>query len=773
MATQYELIIHLDGSGASLSLSGVDTHVVAGHMYIQLRAVDVSNGQVLQNVFAGKQRDTVSPGVPTSSEVLFSYPNTPLSGAFIADESARYNKTVVGSPTYNPDITRFSYAVLLDVSEFNSAIARLGYLQQNTSTYTLIGDNCVDFVQNIYMNAGQTGHAGSLFSEAELAQGKFAGSYAAAAEKYYVGGDNLLSTKEFISEAAQSAKDGWDSTTGSIYNFFANLMNGTGDTTPAPTSSSNFFNIYNFANGGSIYDSPDWSLPNWQNGVAFDGGNYSLTLAPSILNGDGLFNVAPSYTLTNGIRPGEGWLSDFDFTHFLLEADQLLEENQSSINSNRLSALGDLNNYQGNANTIKNIDPLVLDINGNGIELKSYQDANVLFNMDTDSYKEQTGWVASTDGFLVHDKNSDGIINNITEMFSEFYTTGVSNGLQALTTLDSNSDGVFNSSDTAFGTVRVWQDANGNGQTDAGELKTLASLNITNISLNGTPGNGAVIEGNEVQATSTMTMNGVSRAVAAINLLANPAGHEWTISSQGVTINSEVGKTSFNVSDTNGATVNVATLGVNSAYGNVGNDTLIGDANSNWLGGGAGSDTITAGAGDDVLIIDAQDSQANIDGGAGFDIVQAVGAVGVNFNLSQSNIELATGTNSDDVLVGGGTASVFISGGGGNDIVIGSGANDSLSGNDGNDMLDGGYGDDIIRGHRGDDLIIGGFGNDILEGGLGNDVLNGGDGDDVLKGGGGTDTVDGGNGTDIVELTGSYSQYTRTVLTDGFHTDGG
>lgn len=541
----------------------------------------------------------------------------------------------------------------------------------------------------------------------------------------------------------------------------------------SPTSATNFFSINNIANGG-VFDSQDWNLPNWQNGTAINGGNYNVWFDPNILNGDGLTNAAPSNSITNGNSTGREWLSGFDFEEKFRQYDDDFWASERppladgiTYENGQFSVFGGLNNQQGTSSAIKNIDPLVLDLNGNGIELKSYQNANVLFNMDDDAYKEQTGWAASTDGFLVHDKNSDGIINDITEMFSEYYTTGVSNGLQALATLDSNSDGVFNSSDTAFSTVRVWQDANGNGQTDSGELKTLSSLNITSISLNSTPGNGAVIEGNEVQATSTMTMNGVSRAVAAINLLANPAGHEWTFSSDGVTFNSEAGTSSFNVSDPDGVTVNVATLGVDSAYGNTGDDTLIGDANSNWLGGGAGSDTITAGGGDDVLIIDAQDLQANIDGGSGFDIVQAVGSVGINFNLSQAHVELANGTDSDDVLVGGGTSSVFISGGKGHDIIIGSGANDSLSGNDGNDMLDGGYGDDIIRGHRGDDLLIGAAGNDILEGGLGNDTLNGGDGNDVLKGGGGIDTVDGGNGTDIVEFTGSYADYTRTVLGDG------
>ena len=54
-----------------------------------------------------------------------------------------------------------------------------------------------------------------------------------------------------------------------------------------------------------------------------------------------------------------------------------------------------------------NIDPLVLDLTGAGIQLRNYSQSNVLFNMDNDDYKEQTGWVKGGTAFLVMDKNGD------------------------------------------------------------------------------------------------------------------------------------------------------------------------------------------------------------------------------------------------------------------------------------------------------------------------------------------------------------------------------
>ncbi len=543
---------------------------------------------------------------------------------------------------------------------------------------------------------------------------------------------------------------------------------------PAPTSTTNYFSIANSVGSGAG-GYLDLSLTtDYLDGLAVKGNNWQINLPGSILNTDGLFNVAPSSFLTDGWRPGAGELTTYDLSGNLYgnaawnsAGNNFYTDTLGGFNSFVASSLGNLNNLLMNSTSLLNIDPLVLDLTGAGIQLNNYNDANVLFNMDADEYKEQTGWIKNGTGFLVMDKNGDGVINDVSEIFSEYFTTGAKNGLAALATFDSNKDGVFNASDSAYTQVRVWQDSNGNGQTDASELSTLASLGITSISLASTAGNGALINGNEVQATSTMVRNGVTRAVAAVNFLTNPNGHEWDLAAQGVIIHSEAGTSSFSISDMAGATANTATLGVSSIYGNAGNDTLIGDGNTNWLGGGGGSDTLSGGAGDDVLIIDAEDLQANIDGGAGFDIVQVVGDSGVNFNLSQAHVELAYGGIGNDILVGGGTASVFIAGGAGEDIIIGSGANDALSGNDGNDMLDGGYGDDVLRGGRGDDLIIGGFGNDIIDGGLGNDVLQGGDGNDVFIASGGSDTVDGGVGNDTVELSGEFSEYTRTTLSDG------
>ena len=145
-------------------------------------------------------------------------------------------------------------------------------------------------------------------------------------------------------------------------------------------------------------------------------------------------------------------------------------------------------------------DPLVLDLDGDGIELISIDKSNVQFDLNADGFREQTGWVKGDDGMLALDANGDGLINNITELFGDATT----DGFDELKTLDSNNDKVINASDTKFGELCVWQDLNQNGITDTGELKTLAQLNIASISLTTAAAN-VTNNGNLIRTTGKYT----------------------------------------------------------------------------------------------------------------------------------------------------------------------------------------------------------------------------------------------------------------------------
>lgn len=158
----------------------------------------------------------------------------------------------------------------------------------------------------------------------------------------------------------------------------------------------------------------------------------------------------------------------------------------------------------GDAMSNPPITPLVLDLDGDGIELTNLFGSTTQFDLDADGFAERTGWVSGDDGLLAIDTNANGKIDNINELFGNSST----DGFIELSALDSNQDGVIDANDAQFGDLLVWQDSNGNGQsTDGGELHTLASLGITSISLT-TSNIDQIQNGHEITTGSTYAMNG-------------------------------------------------------------------------------------------------------------------------------------------------------------------------------------------------------------------------------------------------------------------------
>jgi hypothetical protein len=155
--------------------------------------------------------------------------------------------------------------------------------------------------------------------------------------------------------------------------------------------------------------------------------------------------------------------------------------------------------------------PLVLDIDGDGIELTSLASADAVYwDLDLDGFAEASGWVTGGDGLLAIDLNEDGIINDSGELFGD--QTGAANGFVALAAYDSNQDGFITAEDVAFNDLRVWIDDSMDGYSQADELHTMSSLLITSISLGYSDVNYA-ISGNNVLQESTFTINGNARDI--------------------------------------------------------------------------------------------------------------------------------------------------------------------------------------------------------------------------------------------------------------------
>ncbi len=139
---------------------------------------------------------------------------------------------------------------------------------------------------------------------------------------------------------------------------------------------------------------------------------------------------------------------------------------------------------------------MVIDLGKKGIELTNV-DGGVHFDLDKNGFAEKTAWIGTEDGFLALDRNGNGIIDDGGELFGDQVDLDgrlAASGFEALKQLDDNvnsetgeiGDGVIDKNDSRFSDLRVWIDANHNGKTDSGELKTLDELGITSISLNHT-----------------------------------------------------------------------------------------------------------------------------------------------------------------------------------------------------------------------------------------------------------------------------------------------
>lgn len=163
--------------------------------------------------------------------------------------------------------------------------------------------------------------------------------------------------------------------------------------------------------------------------------------------------------------------------------------------------------------------PLVLDLDGNGIDLVSVSsDYVAYFDHNGNGFATATGWTAGVDGFLVLDLNEDGIINDGTELFGN--QTGYDNGFLALSSYDSNNDEQITAEDQIWETLRVWVDVNQNGFSEESELHTLSSLLITSISLSYTEVS-YEIEGNEVRQVATFVINGDTRDIVDVYFQTN------------------------------------------------------------------------------------------------------------------------------------------------------------------------------------------------------------------------------------------------------------
>ncbi len=140
-----------------------------------------------------------------------------------------------------------------------------------------------------------------------------------------------------------------------------------------------------------------------------------------------------------------------------------------------------------------NQSPIIVDTTGEGFH----------FSRPTDGVHFQVGpspptgytvsWPVahSNDAWLTLDRNNNGAIDDITELFGNRTLQPPSkhpNGFLALAVFDSpdqggNNDGLIDANDSVFSRLRLWKDVNHNGKSETDEIFTLPALGVKAISL--------------------------------------------------------------------------------------------------------------------------------------------------------------------------------------------------------------------------------------------------------------------------------------------------
>lgn len=136
--------------------------------------------------------------------------------------------------------------------------------------------------------------------------------------------------------------------------------------------------------------------------------------------------------------------------------------------------------------------PIVLDLSGKGFVLTNAANG-FTFDISGSGIPIRMGWTAegANNAFLAL-PGPDGLVHNGAQLFGNFTPQPQSdrpNGFIALAVYDQpanggNGDGVIDSRDAIYSSLRLWIDANHDGISQPEELHTLQSEGVVSISLN-------------------------------------------------------------------------------------------------------------------------------------------------------------------------------------------------------------------------------------------------------------------------------------------------
>lgn len=241
-------------------------------------------------------------------------------------------------------------------------------------------------------------------------------------------------------------------------------------------------------------------------GLLGTGAGWAATMSvPYVENNGGNF-AGPSSMVAGGIRPGNGNESSMNETIDAIKSIAAMGPQAISSNPElfgQFVVLLALLKYQ--YDNIAYTDPLVLDSAGDGVLLDPPA-AGPLFDVAGNGTLARVAWPGSSDGLIVRDVNGDGKISSGQELFSV-----LGNGQPALSSQDSNGDGVLDTNDANWSQLQIWNDRNRDGYASPEELQSLADAGIASINL--TPITGTAAGQSNVKGVVATLVGGSHRTL--------------------------------------------------------------------------------------------------------------------------------------------------------------------------------------------------------------------------------------------------------------------
>ncbi|HEY7299466.1 MAG TPA: hypothetical protein VH684_16290 [Xanthobacteraceae bacterium] len=169
--------------------------------------------------------------------------------------------------------------------------------------------------------------------------------------------------------------------------------------------------------------------------------------------------------------------------------------------------------------------PVVLDLTGNGINIKQLTSSNEFFDTAADGQQNLTAWAGAGNGVLFYDPTGAGQLTQADQMiFTDWDPTATSDMQALLDVFDTNHDGSLDAGDAAFSDFFVMETNPDGTQTAV----SLASLGITSINLNADATNLTLPDGSSIDGETTYTTSSGSGTAATVTFASDPVGHPIT-----------------------------------------------------------------------------------------------------------------------------------------------------------------------------------------------------------------------------------------------------